>query len=134
MRNGRIVAVRDRMLVDQGAYNSWGIVQPYNTVAHMLGLFRVTNFHVEARTVLTNKTPHAPYRGAGRPEAVFVMDRIVDRLPRPLHLDPAGLPPRKFIPAGEVPYRTGQMNRDGKPGLQDTGNFPQALRKDAPAL
>ena len=40
-RDGRIVAVRDRLLVDQGAYNPWGIVQPYNTAAHMLGLFRI---------------------------------------------------------------------------------------------
>src|SRR3989442_12778170 len=96
MGDGRIVAVRDRLLVDQGAYNSWGIVQPYNTVAHMLGLFRITNFHVEAWSVLTNKTPHAPYRGAGRPEAVFVMDRIVDRLARALGLGPAELKRRNF--------------------------------------
>lgn len=38
MQDGRIVAIRDRFLVDQGAYNPWGIVQSYNTVAHMLGL------------------------------------------------------------------------------------------------
>src|SRR3989442_12765972 len=97
MGDGRIVAVRDRLLVDQGAYNTWGIVQPYNTVAHMLGLFRIANFHTEVLTVLTNKTPHAPYRGAGRPEAVFVMDRVVDRLPRRLDPRPAGLRRRNFL-------------------------------------
>ena len=134
MRDGRIVAVRDRMLVDQGAYNSWGIVQPYNTVAHMLGLFRITNFHVEAQTVLTNKTPHAPYRGAGRPEAVFVMDRIVDRLARALHLDPAELRRRNFIQPEEMPYDTGQLYRDGQPLIYDTGNFPEALDKALTAI
>ena len=98
-RDGRIVAVRDRLLVDQGAYNPWGIVQPYNTVAHMLGLCRIPNYAVEAQMVLTNKTPHAPYRGAGRPEAVFVMDRALDRLARALDLDPAEIRRRNFVPA-----------------------------------
>jgi carbon-monoxide dehydrogenase large subunit len=134
MRDGRIVAVRDRLLVDQGAYNPWGIVQPYNTVAHMLGLFRITNFHVEALTVLTNKTPHAPYRGAGRPEAVFVMDRIVDRLAHTLGLDPAELRRRNFIRPEEMPYDTGQLYRDGQPLIYDTGNFPEALEKALTAI
>src|SRR5262249_47772300 len=134
MHDGRIVAVRDRMLVDQGAYNSWGIVQPYNTVAHMLGLFRIRDFYVEARTVLTNKTPHAPYRGAGRPEAVFVMDRIVDRLARALGLDPAELRRRNFIRPEEMPYDTGQLYRDGQPLIYDTGNFPEALDKALTAM
>ena len=76
--------VRDRIWVDLGAYNSWGIVLPYNTVAHLLGPHRVPNLDVECRGVVTNKTPNAPYRGAGRPETVFAMDRIVDCLAREL--------------------------------------------------
>ncbi len=129
MRDGRIVAVRDRILVDQGAYNPWGIVQPYNTVAHMLGPFRVPNFAVEAQMVLTNKTPHAPYRGAGRPEAVFVMDRAVDRLAQALAMDPAEIRRRNFVRAEEMPYDTGQLYRDGQPLIYDTGDFPEALEK-----
>ena len=134
MRDGRIVAVRDRLLVDQGAYNSWGIVQPYNTAAHMLGLYRIANLHVEAMTVLTNKTPHAPYRGAGRPETVFVMDRAVDRLAHALDLDPAELRRRNFIQPEEMPYDTGQLYRDGQPLIYDTGNFPEALDKALTAI
>src|SRR5256885_11437709 len=76
-RDGTMLAVRDRIWVDLGAYNSWGIVLPYNTVAHLLGPHRVPSLSVECRGVVTNKTPNAPYRGAGRPEAVFAMDRIV---------------------------------------------------------
>jgi carbon-monoxide dehydrogenase large subunit len=133
-RDGSIVAVRDRLLVDAGAYNPWGIVQPYNTVAHMLGLFRIRNFAVEAQMVLTNKTPHAPYRGAGRPEAVFVMDRAVDRLARALDLDPAELRRRNFIRPEELPYDTGQLYRDGQPLVYDTGDFPDMLDKALQAI
>jgi aerobic carbon-monoxide dehydrogenase large subunit len=134
MRDGRIVAVRDRLLVDQGAYNAWGIVQPYNTVAHLLGLFRIPNFAAEAQVVLTNKSPHAPYRGAGRPEAVFVMDRAVDRLAQALGLDPAELRRRNFVPAAAMPYDTGQLYRDGQPLIYDSGNFPEALEKALEAI
>ncbi|HEY7490639.1 MAG TPA: xanthine dehydrogenase family protein molybdopterin-binding subunit [Candidatus Tectomicrobia bacterium] len=133
-RDGRIVAVRDRLLVDQGAYNPWGIVQPYNTVAHMLGLFRIPNFAVEARMVLTNKTPHAPYRGAGRPEAVFVVDRAVDRLAQALGLDPAEIRRRNVIRADDMPYDTGQLYRDGQPMIYDTGDFPDMLAKALQAI
>ncbi|MBI4561095.1 MAG: xanthine dehydrogenase family protein molybdopterin-binding subunit, partial [Candidatus Rokubacteria bacterium] len=62
-RDGTILAVRDRIWLDLGAYNSWGIVLPYNTVAHLLGPYRVKNLWVEFRAVVTNKTPNAPYRG-----------------------------------------------------------------------
>jgi carbon-monoxide dehydrogenase large subunit len=133
-RDGRIVAVRDRLLVDQGAYNPWGIVQPYNTAAHMLGLCRIPNYRVEAQMVLTNKTPHAPYRGAGRPEAVFVMDRALDRLALALELDPAELRRRNFVGAEEMPYDTKQLYRDGQPLVYDTGDFPAMLEQALQAI
>jgi carbon-monoxide dehydrogenase large subunit len=128
-RDGRIVALRDRFLLDQGAYNPWGIVQPYNTAAHMPGLFRIPHFAVEAQMVLTNKTPHAPYRGAGRPEGVFVMARAIDRLAQALNLDPAEIRRQNFVPAAEMPYDTGLLYRDGQPMIYDSGNFPEALEK-----
>ncbi len=129
MQGRPCIAIRDRFLVDQGAYNPWGIVQSYNTVAHMLGLHRIENFSADARMVITNKTPHAPYRGAGRPEAVFVMDRVIDRLARSLDMDPAEVRRRNFVTEAEMPYDTGQLYRDGQPLVYDTGNFPEALEK-----
>ncbi|MBI2554730.1 MAG: xanthine dehydrogenase family protein [Candidatus Rokubacteria bacterium] len=125
--DGTILALRDRFLVDQGGYNPWGIVQPYNTVAHLLGPFRIRDFAVEAKVVMTNKTPHAPYRGAGRPEAVFVMDRAVDLLARELRLDPAEVRRRNFIRADELPYDVGLLYRDGQPLVYDSADFPGAL-------
>src|SRR5262249_43082144 len=112
-RDGTFLAVRDRIFVDLGAYNVWGIVLPYNTAAHLLGPHRVPALDAECLGVLTHKTPNAPYRGAGRPEAVFAMDRIVDRLARALALDPAELRRRNYLGAGDLPWELGIPYRDG---------------------
>jgi carbon-monoxide dehydrogenase large subunit len=126
-RDGAMLAVRDRIWVDLGAYNSWGIVLPYNTVAHLLGPHRVANLDVECRGVVTNKTPNAPYRGAGRPETVFAMDRIVDCLARELRLDPAELRRRNYLGAADLPYELGIPYRDGNPLVYDSGDFKAGL-------
>jgi CO/xanthine dehydrogenase Mo-binding subunit len=93
----------------------------------MLGPYRVRHFAVEGRSVVTHKTPHAPYRGAGRPEAVFVMDRMLDRLARELGLDPAEVRRRNLVRADELPYDVGLLYRDGNPLVYDSGDFPAAL-------
>src|SRR5262247_1498146 len=128
-RDGTILGVRDRIWLDLGAYNVWGVVLPYNTVAHLIGPHRIRNMQVEVRAVVTNKTPNAPYRGAGRPETVFAMDRIVDRLARELRMDPAELRRRNYIRPDELPYDFGMPYRDGNPLVYDTGDFPEALAK-----
>ncbi|HET9854269.1 MAG TPA: xanthine dehydrogenase family protein molybdopterin-binding subunit [Methylomirabilota bacterium] len=126
-RDGTMLAVRDRIWVDLGAYNSWGIVLPYNTVAHLLGPHRVANLDVECLGVVTTKTPNAPYRGAGRPETVFAMDRIVDCLARELAMDPAELRRRNFLSAADLPYELRIPYRDGNPLVYDSGDFKAGL-------
>jgi aerobic carbon-monoxide dehydrogenase large subunit len=126
-RDGTMLAVRDRIWVDLGAYNSWGIVLPYNTVAHLLGPHRVANLDVECLGVVTTKTPNAPYRGAGRPETVFAMDRIVDCLARKLAMDPAELRRRNFLSAADLPYELQIPYRDGNPLVYDSGDFKAGL-------
>ncbi len=126
-RDGTMLAVHDRIRLDLGAYNVWGIVLPYNTVAHLLGPHRVRHLAVEVEAVVTNKTPNAPYRGAGRPETVFAMDRAVDCLARELGLDPADVRRRNYIRADELPYEIAMPYRDGNPLVYDTGDFPAVL-------
>ena len=126
-RDGTMLAVRDRIWVDLGAYNSWGIVLPYNTVAHLLGPHRVANLDVECLGVVTTKTPNAPYRGAGRPETVFAMDRIVDCLARELAMDPSDLRRRNFLSAADLPYELQIPYRDGNPLVYDSGDFKAGL-------
>ena len=102
---------------------------PYNTVAHLIGPHRIKNMRVEVQAVVTHKTPNAPYRGAGRPEAVFAMDRAVDCLARELRMDPAEIRRKNYIRPDEMPYDFGMPYRDGNPLVYDTGDFPEALRQ-----
>ena len=122
--DGRILGVRDRIIVDCGAANPLGVVQPYNTIAHLCGCYRVPALDVEATAVVTNKAPLSPYRGAGRPEAVFAMDRIIDVTAREAGLDPLEVRRRNLIGADEMPYEVGINYRDGTPMRYDSGDFP----------
>jgi carbon-monoxide dehydrogenase large subunit len=145
-RDGTILGVRDRIWLDFGAYNCWGIVLPYNTVAHLLGPHRVRDLAVQVQGVVTHKTPNAPYRGAGRPETVFAMDRAVDGLARQLGLDPAEIRRRNYLTAAELPWDLGMPYRDGNPLVYDSGDFRavldtaleaagyEAFRREQPAL
>jgi carbon-monoxide dehydrogenase large subunit len=126
-RDGTILGLRDHIRLDLGAYNVWGIVLPYNTVAHLIGPHRIRNMRVDVEAIVTSKTPNAPYRGAGRPETVFAMDRAVDRLARALAMDPAEIRRRNYIRADELPYDFGMPYRDGNPLVYDSGDFPAAL-------
>jgi carbon-monoxide dehydrogenase large subunit len=126
-RDGTMLAVRDKIWLDLGAYNCWGIVLPYNTVAHLLGPHRVPSLRVECRGVVTNKTPNAPYRGAGRPETVFAMDRIVDCLARELRMDPAELRRKNYLTQADMPYELDIPYRDGNPLVYDSGDFRAGL-------
>jgi carbon-monoxide dehydrogenase large subunit len=126
-RDGTIVGLADRIWLDLGAYNVWGIVLPYNTVAHLIGPYRIRDMKVDVKGVVTNKTPNAPYRGAGRPETVFAMDRAVDCLARRLGMDPADIRRKNYIRPDELPWDFGMPYRDGNPLVYDTGDFPAAL-------
>ncbi len=128
-RDGRILAIRDRGVLDSGAASPRGIVLPYNTVAHVLGPHRVARYDLEAVTVVTNKVPLSPTRGTGRPEATFVMSRILDLLARATGLDPAEVRLRNLVTPAEMPYDVGMLYRDGVPLVYDYGDYPEALRR-----
>lgn len=121
--DARILGVRDRFVVDNGAANPLGVVQPYNTLAHLCGCYRVPALDVEGTAVVTNKAPLSPYRGAGRPEAVFAMDRIIDVAAREMGIDPVELRRRNLISPDEMPYTVGLNYRDGIPMAYDSGDF-----------
>lgn len=137
--DGRLLGVRDRITVNFGAYNMTGLVVPYNSLCHLLGPYRVPNVAIDVTGVLTNTTFSTPYRGAGRPEAVFAMERAMDRLAAALGLEPAELRARNLVRPGEMPYRTGLVDRSGQPQVYDSGDFPELLRRavarvDLPAI
>jgi carbon-monoxide dehydrogenase large subunit len=126
---GRILAFCDHFLLDNGAYNPMGLTDAYNTAAHLQGPYKIANFAVSGTCVSTNKVPNAPYRGAGRPEAVFVMERCMDEIAARLSLDPAEVRRRNFVQPEEMPYEAGILYRDGQPIKYDSGNFPETLAR-----
>ncbi|MFF5919713.1 xanthine dehydrogenase family protein molybdopterin-binding subunit [Streptomyces flavochromogenes] len=126
---GRLIAVRDRITVNFGAYNMTGLVVPYNSLCHLLGPYRVPNVHIDVVGVLTNTAFATPYRGAGRPETVFAMERAMDRLAAELGIEPEELRARNLVRPDEMPYATGLVDRSGKPQSYDSGDFPELLRR-----
>jgi carbon-monoxide dehydrogenase large subunit len=132
--DGRILAIRDRLLKDSGAYMPVGIGTPVNTAVHLLGPYHVPNYESSVTVVVTNKTPNAPYRGAGRPEAVFVIERLIDLVARALDLDPVEVRLRNMVPPERIPYAAGLLYRDGVPVVYDSGDYPAALRQAIEAL
>ncbi len=131
---GRILALRDRFIVDCGAWNPIGAGVVYNTAVHLLGPYKIDAVAIEARIAATNKVPNAPYRGAGRPEAAFAMERTIDLVAGVLGLEPAEVRLRNMIRADEMPYRVGMPYRDGEPIVYDGGDYQGALRKALAAL
>jgi carbon-monoxide dehydrogenase large subunit len=125
--DGRILGLRDHYLVDVGAGNVEGLVVPYNTTAHLQGAYRVPSLELDCRCVVTNKTPLSAYRGAGRPEAVFAMERILDRAAAELGLDPVELRRRNLVGGDEMPYDAGIPYRDGSRLVLDAGDVPASL-------
>jgi aerobic carbon-monoxide dehydrogenase large subunit len=128
------VALRDSYLVDTGAWNPIGAGVVYNTAVHVPGPYKIGALAFDARIAATNKTPNAPYRGAGRPEAAFAMERTIDLVAGELGLDPAEVRRRNMIRADEMPYAMGMPYRDGQPIVYDGGDYPAALDKALAAI
>jgi carbon-monoxide dehydrogenase large subunit len=121
--DGSLLGVRDRFVVDIGAYNPLRLTSAANTVAHLMGPYRVPSADIDGRVVVTNKTTSAPYRGAGRPEAVWAMERGLDRLARESGLDPVELRRRNTLTSAEMPWDTGMYYRDGQRLVYDSGDY-----------
>ena len=125
--DGRVSVIDDRFLLDCGAFNPFSLTCAYNSAAHLRGLYRIPNVRIDGSCVLTNKTPNGPYRGAGRPEVVFVMDRVMHLVAATLGLDAVEVVRRNLITVDELPYDQGLPYRDGVRVVYDGGDYPAAL-------
>ena len=132
--DGRILGLRDHYLVDAGVGNVEALVVPYNTAAHLQGTYRIPAVDIDCTIVLTNKAPLSAYRGAGRPEAVFAMERILDRAAVELGIDPVALRRMNTITAAEMPYDAGILYRDGRPLVLDGGDYVACLDRAIQAI
>lgn len=107
---GHLLGLRAEVIGDIGAYSIYpwtGALEPVQVVSFMPGPYRMENYRGSVRGVLTPKPPTGPYRGVGRPAAVFAMERLIDMAAQRLELDPAEMRRRNLVTAEEFPYRTG---------------------------
>jgi carbon-monoxide dehydrogenase large subunit len=105
---GRFLALRIRHLANMGAYiGSVGAnIQTQNFTRCFPGMYNIKHLDVSVRCVFTNTTPTSPYRGAGRPEANYALERVVEEAARVTGIDPVRLRRRNLIRPSAMPYRT----------------------------
>jgi len=125
--DGRIRGLRGRMNHDSGAYLPWGIVTPYISATTVPGPYVVPNYQLNVTCLLTNTVPTTPLRGAGRPQGVFVMERLMDHAADDLGLDRAEIRRRNLIQPEQMPYEVGLTYRDGSSVTYDSGDYPATL-------
>ncbi|HEV3351215.1 MAG TPA: xanthine dehydrogenase family protein molybdopterin-binding subunit [Methylomirabilota bacterium] len=126
-RDGHIIAIETAFTRDHGVAPTLGEAITLNTINHLPGPYHVPHYRGTGRNVLTHKTFAAAYRGAGRPEAAFVLDRLLDRAARTIGMDPAALRRLNLIRPDEMPVPTGLTYRDGAPITYDPADYPAAF-------
>ena len=126
---GKILGLSGTLLHDTGAFLPWGIIVPYIAATTFPGPYVVPAYRFEATVALTNRVPTTVVRGAGRPQAVFAMERLMDRVARELKLDRAELRRRNMIAPQAMPYSVGLVFRDGKPLVYASGDFPKSQQR-----
>jgi carbon-monoxide dehydrogenase large subunit len=120
--DARISAVRSSIAVDLGAYlSATAASAPNNATNSLSSTYLVPLMHVVVKAVFTNTAMMASYRGTAKPEASFVMERLVDKAARELGIDPVDMRRRNLIPAAAMPHKTaGGL-------IYDCGEFEQVL-------
>jgi carbon-monoxide dehydrogenase large subunit len=121
-RDGRVLGLRIRLIADVGAYNMLLTAAiPTLTMLMASATYDIPAIRTTLTEVFTNKTPTDAYRGAGRPEASYFVERAMDMLAGELKMDPAEVRRKNFIPPSKFPYQT-QMG-----AIYDSGDYEKAL-------
>ena len=133
---GRFLALRVRTIANLGAYISSdrNLLASFSNVVTLVGVYTIPAAHVQVTGVLSNCNSTAPYRGAGRPEAIYVLERLIDDAARELGLDRLKLRRTNIIPGSAMPYRTSlgvtydcgefEKGMDQALALADVAGFP----------
>ncbi len=128
-RDGTILGVKDVFIHNSGAYNPYMLTVPLNTQTHTVSNYRVPNFYTEIKMTWTNEMIVTPVRGAGRPQGVFVMERLLDAAAKELNMDPVELRRKNLIQPNEFQVHTGIIGQDFVEGVLDSGDYPSSLAK-----
>jgi carbon-monoxide dehydrogenase large subunit len=108
-KDGKFLALRVKTVANLGAYlnSDTNLLPTFSNLGTLAGVYTTPAIHVSVLGVFTNTTTTAPYRGAGRPEACYVIEGIIDRAARELGIDRIELRRRNMIPPSAMPFKTG---------------------------
>jgi carbon-monoxide dehydrogenase large subunit len=123
----RILGLRGRLIHDNGAYMVRGVNVPYGAASTLTLSYVVPALDLDILAVATNRTPVTPIRGAGKPQGVFVMERLLDLVAREMGLDRAEVRRRNLVARSQIPYATPIKTRGGMQVVLDAGDFPGCL-------
>lgn len=126
---GHLLALDVKFWHDNGAYLPYGVIVPIITATQLLGPYKPQNYRVEFWSLYTNTVLVTPYRGAGRPQGCYAMERTMDAIAAELGIDRTEVRSRNFIQPEEMPYDQGLLFQDGRPLKYDSGDFPASLAK-----
>lgn len=124
---GRIAGLDVTFFHDNGCYTPYGIIVPIITSTQLLGPYKPGSYRVEFKSLYTNTVLVTPYRGAGRPQGVFVMERTMDAIADYLGLARDKVRSNNFIQPDEMPYDQQMTFQDGRPLIYDSGDYPASL-------
>ncbi len=127
--DGRILGLRDDFLHDTGAYDPYGLTIPLNTQCHVLGPYDIPNFSSDLKVVFTNKTLTTPVRGAGRPQGVYVIERMLDIAAKELGIDRVEIRKRNYLPNDVFPYDNVIIDQAFASFVIDSGDYLPAMEK-----
>lgn len=127
--DGTIRGVRGQVISDAGAYTSYGLLLPITSLFPLPGPYAIAALDVKLDAVFTNTPTKSPVRGAGRPDAAYAMERMIERVARDLDLDPTDVRARNFVRADQFPYQPGHKTAQGAAVTYDSGDFHGCLDK-----
>jgi carbon-monoxide dehydrogenase large subunit len=127
--DGRLTALDVVVWHDNGAYTPYGIIVPIITATQLIGPYVIPVYRVRVDSVYTNTVIVTPYRGAGRPQACYAMERTMDRIADVLGLDRAEVRERNLIRTDQFPYDAHLTFQDGRPVVYDSGDYPGLMTK-----
>ena len=127
---GRVHALRDRFVHDTGAYTPRGLVVPLLTASMLTGPYRIPAVESSFESRYTHRVPVTPYRGAGQPQAVFVIERVLDLVARETGRDRANVRLANLVRPDDMPWDTGLPNYRGSGHvILDSGDVPAVVRR-----
>lgn len=127
--DGRVLGISHSFLHDTGAYDPYGLTVPLNTQSHAMGAYDVPNYYSDLKVVFTNKMIVTPVRGAGRPQGIFLAERLMDLAAKELGTDRIEIRKRNLIPPDAFPYNHEIIDQAFAPLVFDSGNYRATLEK-----